>query len=518
MIRRRDVLGLCYALILGVLLGLANIYLGLKLGFTVGVALLTVFALAGSNHLLLFINQRWSGFSKIEYACYQSLASAMSYGAGTVLATAFAAIVMAKQMPDHPWLIALWLSAICGLGSLVAFSIREKMLANYSFPSGRVAGESVLHILQGRSVRQFFVVFSLSGLWTLIKSLTGWIPEVFLSIRQFGFSSSPMLWGLGAILGMRTCLSMFLGGILAFVLLPYALGAESEKTIQWMSVSAMVVASVGELLMQSLRRKRVEQSETDYSPRSLYVWLPFVLVIAAVSLAIFRISWQLLLIAILAIPAFALVSTRVTGETDVVPTGALGKLSLLLFGLIPGLGSGAMVGTAILAGTSAASSDFMTDLRCGDMLSCPPIRQLRYQLVGAVVGPFIFVPIVWYALMSRYELGGPEFPAPAAQIWLDVWALTRDVGLSDPKISFALGWGALVGCVGMAFSQFHVLKKWMPSIVPMAFAVFLDPVTLLTLLAGAIMGRLMGRRIWDTAIAMVAGESIFIWFSFPFLG
>lgn len=504
-----------YAFLIGSVLGLANIYLGLKLGFVVGVALLTVFALGGSAQFWMRVSGSPQVFSKVDYACFQSLASAMSYGAGTVLATAFSALVLADAMPDKPWLIAFWMSGICVLGCLVAFPFRSLMLRAHPFPSGKIAAQSAKVLLEGKSMALFFGWFTASGIWTLVKNLTDKIPEMLLGFRGWGAGSSTMLWGLGAILGLRTCLSMLLGAVFAFELLPLVWEGHSDRTGQWLAVSMMVSASLADLLRQALQRDPRSKGALAAVMAMWKQLLPMTLLLAAVSIWLFG-ELAVILIAMVALPFFSLVSMRVTGETDVVPTGALGKLALLLFGVLPG--AGAMVGTAVLAGSSAAASDFMTDLRCGEELGCPPRRQLRYQLLGAFVGPLIFVPVVWFVLMPHFPIGGDRFPAPAAQIWLEVWQLTGSTGINlDPGLLAAVGWGATIGLVGSALAAIPRIKRWLPAVVPFAFATFLDPLTTSTMLCGAIAMRFMGDNAWEKAVALVAGESVWIWAAFPFM-
>ncbi|MCB1044295.1 MAG: OPT/YSL family transporter [Acidobacteria bacterium] len=508
--RRQTLLPLIYSVILGMGFGLANVYIGLKLGFTVGVALLTVFVLGGSVRVFRAFMPKWPGFDAHQYVYYQSLTSAMSYGAGNVLASAFAAMVMSHSIGPHPWLLAIWLSGVCALGCVVTVPMRARLLASYPFPSGRIAGESVQHLLDGKSVRVFFSAFGLSGFWVILQNLVKSMPTGWSLFRQWGVSWSPMLLGLGAILGLRTCLSLLVGAVVAFEVAPVLWAQQAEVIVPWTAVTAMCVASIGELFLQI----GADKSAPKLALRDPFWWrfaVPLSLIVAGLSIWVLHASWLVVVVALGLIVPFAWVSNRVTGETDVVPTGALGKLSLLLLGLLPGA-AGAMVGTGVLAGSSSASSDFMTDLRCGQIHECDPKRQFRYQFAGAILGPLIFVPVVWFLIMPRFELGGDEFPAPAGQIWLNVWQFTqREALFADPTINFALGVGLVIGVLAILINRYPRVKAFAPSLVVAAFAAFLDQTTVLTLLAGAGMGRLLGKRVSDVAIAMVAGESVFVW-------
>jgi len=493
---------LCLCLLLGFLLGLSNLYIALRLGFTVGVAILTAFCWAGLDRMLCFVFRGWSPLSPSDHACFLSFSSAMSYGCGTVVATSLAALLMADPEPPPGWLLALWVSGICGLGTCLALPLRKRMLDQLPFPSGRVASETVIRISKKTEDMRPFLL-SLGGVWGWVglRDLAGLIPQRF-PMHQLSLQFQPLLIGLGALLGPRTCLSMFAGSC-AFLLAEQMLPNDSSPRILWFAVGTMVSAGLIDFF-RSLggTNKIIGKTSPSELPYYRFTLVSCSFLLATVHLVGFGFSLSTFILVPLLVWLFAAVSCRVTGETDVVPTGALGKLSILLFGLAGSGGGGAMAATGVLTGGAAASADFVNDLRCGAGLNCPVERQFRYQLAGAMIGPLLLVPVFLILIEGPNILGGEVFPAPAAQIWLQVSRMVDAQNLSGVQI-FVLGLAA--GGVGHFVCQRF---PWMPSPVPFAMAAVLDWSTTFTLLVGAGIGyrvpKRLGFPIW---CAMIAGES-----------
>ena len=122
----------------------------------------------------------------------------------------------------------------------------------------------------------------------------------------------------------------------------------------------------------------------------------------------------------------ALVACRATGESDITPTGAMGKIMQLTYGvLMPQKPTPNLMTAGITAGASSASADLLTDLKSGYLLGANPRRQFVAQILGivpgtiaTVLGYFILVPSV--TALTGENGRDPAFPAPAAQSWAAV--------------------------------------------------------------------------------------------------
>ena len=494
------------SLVLGLILGAASLYVGLRLGFNFGVALLTVFCWSMLQRVLLRLAPDLKPLSDADLACHQSFTSAMSYSSGTVMATALGALFLI-EVPLETVPTAIWLASICVLGSLLALPLRRALLARLPFPSGRAAAETARGILQVDRFKSFApALFGSAGLTLLVQQL----PTGF---RSIGFVSlSPMLLGLGALLG-SAAYAMALGGLFFFGLPGLQTGGLlAESSVPWFAVGIMLAAGGWELV--GFLKPRQEACESLDRPSRLW-WFAVaatmcVTLVSGAFLGLKQPTWMLPMIA--ALPLFVFVSCRVTGETDVVPIGALGKLALLMFGLL--LSSydtqSALLATAVLAGVAAAAADFSTDMRCGKELGCPPQRQLKYQVTGAIIGPLALVPFFFWLTSEVAPIGSEELPAPAAQIWLDIAMISFREAVFWGRQGPALMTGLVLGLLWTALYRNTAWgNRWLPQPLAFATAAYLDLSTVLTLACGAFLAQQFKKQndipLWS---ALLAGESI----------
>jgi OPT family oligopeptide transporter len=134
----------------------------------------------------------------------------------------------------------------------------------------------------------------------------------------------------------------------------------------------------------------------------------------------FRIHWWMGIIAVLLTFFLALVASRATGETDITPTGPMGKITQLVFGLLaPGNMQTNLMTASLTGGAAIHSADLLTDLKSGYILGANPRKQLIAQLWGVVAGTLFVVP-AYLLIIDPEKIGGNEFPAPAAQVWAGV--------------------------------------------------------------------------------------------------
>ncbi|PMY18170.1 peptide transporter, partial [Pseudomonas sp. FW305-3-2-15-A-R2A1] len=81
------------------------------------------------------------------------------------------------------------------------------------------------------------------------------------------------------------------------------------------------------------------------------------------------------------------VACRATGETDVTPTGAMGKIMQLTYGvLMPQAVTANLMTAAITSGSASASADLLNDLKSGYLLGANPRRQFIAQFSGIITG------------------------------------------------------------------------------------------------------------------------------------
>ncbi len=532
-------------ILLGVIFGAANTYLGLKAGLTIStsipVAVLTVVAFRvfqafGLSHSILETNTS------------QTVGSASSSVASGVLFT-IPALFMWGMNPE--WL-QVSLLAMCGglIGVLSMIPLRRFLIkgehGRLPYPEGMACAEVLVAAEEGG--KQAAGVFWGIGVGMAFQFLADGLKlvrgvfEVGLPARAaLSISVSPPLIGVGYILGIRIATVMVAGGVLsAFVIIPgiYLWGSglteplypEASKLIRDMStdeiwnryvryIGAGAVATGGlitlirsiptmiesfRLGMQQITRQvsaravEVERTDRDMSYRTILI---FLLTILAVLTFIPGILGYLdsipvralasLLIAVFAF-FFVTVSSRIVGLVGVTsnPTSGMTIAALLGTSLVflafgwtdmAGKATALMVGTVVAIAASIAG-DTSQDLKTGFILGATP----RYQQIGELIGVITSAGIVVLVVMLLHYnvpggLGGPELPAPQATLM----ALVID-GVLDQNLPWLLiALGVAIGLVASAFK--------MP-VLAFAVGVYLPLETMAAVFVGGLLRFLLTRN------------------------
>src|SRR5262249_10501673 len=122
------------------------------------------------------------------------------------------------------------------------------------------------------------------------------------------------------------------------------------------------------------------------------------------------------------------IAARVTGETDVTPTKALGPVTQMTFGVMtPGNLSANIMGANVTGGIGLHAADLLTTLKSGWLLGGKPRHQLYAQLFGVLVGAAIVVPAFGALFPDPSVLGRDEaWPAPSCVVWKGVSEVVVD--------------------------------------------------------------------------------------------
>ena len=144
------------ALIMGMLLGAfmstSNIYIGLKAGWSLGVAItscILAFTIFATLHKLL--PRLFPPFSILENNAMQSAASAAGYMTGAGLVNAIPALMMLNpEAVPGMWVLFAWILVISWLGVFLAVPAKRQMIniEQLRFPSG-IAAATTMRTLHG---------------------------------------------------------------------------------------------------------------------------------------------------------------------------------------------------------------------------------------------------------------------------------------------------------------------------------------------------------------------------------
>jgi uncharacterized oligopeptide transporter (OPT) family protein len=575
--------------LLGFLLAFTNLYVGLKTGWGLGVAITACIVSFSLWNLCLRIGLARSPLSILESNCMQSTASAAGYSTGSTMVSATPALLMlsvtAESPNGHhlPWpVLAGWTFFVALLGVALAIPMKRNMInqEKLRFPSGIAAAVTLQSLYsQGKEAaakgKALFWAALVAAVPPLIMDLPfraptekrpykglvpdtsaifNWLPvpgrdpktgaAYHASDWNFVLDNKLVMVAAGALTGPRICFSMVAGGLLLmYGVGPAAIAEGAARSAGrawrdigiWIGAPMMISAGLFSFFTQwrtivramgGLGRTNKSTYATAEVPGSWFLGLGLVATAGVLFIGHtqFFIPWHLGFIAVLLTFFLSLVACRATGESDITPIGAMGKVTQLVYGvLIPQNATANLMTASITANAAASSADLLTDLKSGYLLGAHPRRQFLAQLMGvfagtvaSVIGFHLLVPDVSVFTGS----GGtqPAFAAPSAQTWLAVAKLFQEgIGHLHVMARHGLVWGLLAGALLAALEiALPKHRRFVPSPIGLGLGFILPFFNPFSMLLGAAFAWLWSRRnhahaeryVVPVSSGIIAGESI----------
>ena len=562
-------------MVIGALMCLSNLYVVLKTGWSLGVTITAcILAFAGFSlwrKSLQLCGRDSAPFGTLENNAMSSVASAAGYMTGGGNMAAIPALLMLTGIRPDAVSMFLWFLLIAALGVFAAIPIKRQLIniEQVPFPTGTATAETIraLHAHGGEGSQKA----RLLGLTSLLGAAVAWLRDAKVSWLPgnlpghyglpfslggrpaadwtLSFDGGLLLVGAGALMSWRIGWSLLLGALLTYgVLAPElvlrgVIATVSYKAIvQWtlwcgaaILVSSgllsfafewrMVARSFKELALLLSRKKADAAHDPMAAVECPPWWFPLGFLVLAPPLVF--LMWRLfgipLWAGMAAIPlalVMGVIASRVTGETDVTPTKALGPVTQLIYGgmlpsqLVPNLMSANVTG-----GVGLHAADLLTDLKSGYLLGADPRQQLYAQLFGVVAGAAIVVPAFNLLVPSAEILGSEAFPAPGVQVWAGVSKMLAG-GIGGLHVSAR--WAALVGFVlGSALAVADRFaprrwKPWVPAASGLGIAMVIPASNSISMFLGAGIAEWLRRR-WGrkgeefnppASSGLIAGESL----------
>jgi len=458
-------LALGLGILVGLLMSVANVYLGLFAGMTVSAS---IPAAVISMGLLKGVLRRGT---VQENNLVQTLASAGESLAAGIIFTMPALILTGVWTEFHFWKTTLVAMTGGLLGVLFMVPLRRPMIVEHEeliFPEG-VACAKVLQAGEegGSGLR---LVFAALGLGTVVKILTdafGLLKANAEAALAFGpartwvgIKASPALVAVGFIIGFPLSLQVFAGGAISWLVAAPLLtslrdfgGASGEELksalegqVSFLGVGAMVVGGLWSIIqirkgIASGLRETVSgyraaagtgapkrREDTDLDRR----WLLFL--VAATSMAVLGLyhsftddlSVSLLATGLMVLCAFFFVAVAayIVGLVGVSnsPVSGMTICSVLLtsaFIFLAGYsGEVAILATMGVAGVvccaTCTSGDVCQDLKTGQLVGATPYRQQWAEVIGVITAAFVMAPVLGL-LHGAYGIGSDAHLAPELQ-------------------------------------------------------------------------------------------------------
>jgi OPT family oligopeptide transporter len=242
-------------------------------------------------------------------------------------------------------------------------------------------------------------------------------------------------------------------------------------------------------------------------------------VVVVLGMLFFGMKWWMGILGVAMSFFIALVASRATGETDTTPTGALGKITQIVFGVAaPGSVTINLMSANLTSGVAIHSADLLTDLKSGYLLGAKPRQQFFAQFFGVVAGSLAVVPAFRLLVPSADVVGTPRAPAPGAISWFSV---AQVLGQGLDRLPNSARWlilaGTLTGVTLVLLERaFPKAKAWIPSATGFGLAFTLPGNNAVSMFVGALIALYLEKRKPDLAekyiitvsSGIIAGESL----------
>ena len=460
--------------ILAIVFGAANAYLGLRVGMTVSASIPAAVISMGVIRVIMKKN------SILESNLVQTIGSAGESLAAGAIFTMPALFLWAEEgLCDKPSLVEITLIALCGgvLGVLFMVPLRNALIvkehATLLYPEGTACADVLLAGEEGGANAS--TVFSGMGLAAVFKFVVDGLKVIpadvsaaFTSLKgEIGMEVYPALLGVGYIVGPRVASFMFVGSIVGWlVIIPmiclfgpdtWLYPADVGKTIAdlyaaggaakiWSTyvkyIGAGAIATGGMIsLIKSLPLiittfrdsiKSMKGGKNTNTARTAQD-LPMQMILFGI-VAMILIIWVVPAIPVTLLGAaiivvfgffFATVSSRMVGlvGSSNNPVSGMAIATLLIATMsikasgktgIDGMTAAIAIGSVICI-VAAIAGDTSQDLKTGYLLGATPKKQQMGEIIGVVISG-LAIGGVLYLLNAAWGYGGAEVPAPQATL------------------------------------------------------------------------------------------------------
>ena len=236
--------------ILGMMMSLSNLYIGLKTGWGLGVAITSCILSYAIWTVFLKLGWAKEPMSILENNCMQSTATSAGVSTGGTMVSAIAAQLMLTGVHMNWKVLMAWTAFLAFLGVSMAIPMKRQLInrEQLKFPSGIAAAETLrsLHAAGGEALIKAQALFWSMGIGAVLQwwqsGMAGFLQrldwaaekiafpltlpmELELHAKLFGkdfsklgfvFPVDPLMTAAGMIVGMRTSLSMVISGFALF--------------------------------------------------------------------------------------------------------------------------------------------------------------------------------------------------------------------------------------------------------------------------------------------------------------
>ncbi|MDP6553428.1 MAG: oligopeptide transporter, OPT family [Pirellulaceae bacterium] len=543
-------------IILSIVMGAANVYLGLKAGMTVSASIPAAVIAMGILRGIL------GRKSPLESNLVQTAASAGESLAAGIIFT-MPALILAGIWSEFDFWITSLIALAGGLfGVLLMIPMRRVFILDneeLKYPEGVACAEvlragageeqggddessGVLFVVLGIAVGGLFK-FAISFLGLLRGAVEGAVATG-ARVFYFGCDISPALLAVGYIVGLPIAIQIFIGGAIGWLIgipLLGTIGVEAETPadlawtlwstkIRYMGVGAMLVggvvsiwhvrhgllAAINEMKLLFTRKQLdvTKQVRTDRNISGAAILILGLICVALIGGIYYVLLGQAIGITILTTVImivmsffFAAVASYIVGLvgnsnspvsgmtiTAVLVTGGL--ITLFQFG-----GEAGMIATLGVAGivccVACTAGDVCNDLKTGHLVGASPRNQQIMQVVGVLSAAFFMAPVMTVLHQGSLNegtggIGGRDLPAPQANLFA---SLAEGFFGEEALPKDMVAWGVGIGIV-LLIADFLLAKmkvNFRLHVMPVAVGIYLPFGLAVPILLGGVVSWLVRR-------------------------
>jgi uncharacterized oligopeptide transporter (OPT) family protein len=523
--RELTVRAVVVACFVAALMGAAEPMVSLRIGYGPNISVVSAFL----GFLVIGLVAKFSGIraTRWENNLVQTAGTAAGSGVG-FMAVVLAAIDMLNQrgllaLHLSSWQIFAWLGASGLLGVLLAVPLRKHFIdrEDLPFPDGMAAGESLSVLDQGpRQAGPRMAALGFGGLLsaalTLARQAFGWIPETvsfgFLSSHaaalRLGSEVGVLSLGAGVLVGARVTLSMGLGMVVGWLVLPERLfqrGLVPELTFNavlqhWVMWPATGMMVSGGLVALALKWKVIAKTFHGLSAKDVdeggdfpirwVLWGSIAMAIVLCLVQKISLGFPIWLSAVsigLSI-VLMLVGIRVLGETNWAPISAMANVMQAVFAVLaPGHVPINMIGSGMSGSIAANGEHLMQDYRAGKIVGSTNRNLTILQLIGVPIGAAA-VAIAYPAIRAKYGVGGQGgLSSPISVKWAGFAELLSKGFAALPQSAlWALVVGLLVGAILTVLESNTHIRRLVPSPTAIGLGMLIPGYAVIPMVLGGI--------------------------------
>lgn len=507
-------------LLVAVIMGASYPYVVLKLGFGPNVSVVAAFF----GYLALGIVFR--NFNRWENNIVQTAGTAAAQTA--FMCVLLAAFDMLAARPGTTLSVTLtpltsfaWLTTAGILGVLMAVPMRQHFVVDekLAFPDGVAAGETIIALdgegpdakVAARALAVAGIASAAVMLMTEDAHVLNWFSSVTLvgtSVMMasgVGVNWSLLSLGSGMLVGLRINISMLIGVIVGWIVIPYMLldrgilpptFTRNDVLLwsMWPGTGMLIASGLTALALKwdVLRRTFTNLSARGDDTSFPLSWTAIGIALSSVALIlvqklIFGLPVWVTIIAILLSAPLMLVGLRVLGETNWGPISQLSNTMQAIFGaIVPGNLTANMLASGTTGTVAVVSEALMQDYKAGYMIGSTPKYLTIMQVLATPVGAAA-VSWMYPLLRSTYGIVGEnaQLSSPISRRMAGFGEiLVQGFGALPRGAVAALVIGAALGILFAVLESKKV--KWVPSATGIGIGMMVPAAVVLVMFLGGV--------------------------------